>query len=52
MAGQHAAYMVRQIKLLQQADLQERRDPGNQIAHALSDGDAQSVALYMARLGR
>ncbi|NUT90079.1 c-type cytochrome [Pseudomonas corrugata] len=51
-AGQHAAYMVRQIKLLQQADLQKRRDPASQIAHALSDGDAQSVALYMARLGR
>lgn len=50
LAGQHAAYMVRQLKAFQQADLRERGDLTSQIAHTLSDADAESVAHYMATL--
>ena len=50
-AGQHAAYMIRQIQVFQQADLRERGDLTSQIAHTLSDADAEAVAHYMARLG-
>jgi len=50
-AGQHAAYLISQIKVFQQADLRERGDLESQIAHTLSDADAEAVAHYMARLG-
>lgn len=51
LAGQHAAYMIRQIKVFQQTDQRPRGDLTKQIAHALSDADAESVAHYMATLG-
>lgn len=51
-AGQHAAYMVSQLNVFQQADLRQRGDLSSEIAHTLSDADAESVAQYMARLGR
>lgn len=51
-AGQHAAYMVSQLKVFQQADLRLRGDLTSEIAHTLSDADAESVAQYMATLGR
>jgi cytochrome c553 len=50
-AGQHAAYLIRQIQVFQQADLRERGDLTSQIAHTLSDADSEAVARYMARLG-
>ena len=50
-AGQHTAYLISQIKVFQQADLRERGDLESQIAHTLSDADAEAVAHYMARLG-
>ena len=51
LAGQHADYMIRQIKVFQQANQRPRGDLTKQIAHALSDADAESVAHYMATLG-
>jgi cytochrome c553 len=50
LAGQHAAYMIRQLKVFQQPGQRTRGDLTNQIAHALSDADAESVAHYMATL--
>ncbi|RVD79805.1 Cytochrome c [Pseudomonas koreensis] len=49
-AGQHAAYMSRQIKVLQQTELRPR-DALMKHNHSLSDADAESVAHYMATLG-
>jgi cytochrome c553 len=43
--------MIRQIKVFQQANQRPRGDLTKQIAHALSDADAESVAHYMATLG-
>jgi cytochrome c553 len=51
LAGQHANYMSRQLKVLQQTDQRPRDDLTKQITHALSDADAESVAHYMATLG-
>lgn len=51
LAGQHALYMIRQIKVFQQADQRLRGDLTKQSDHALSDADAESVAHYMATLG-
>ncbi|MFP3677282.1 c-type cytochrome [Pseudomonas sp. SIMBA_041] len=50
LAGQHAAYMSRQIKVLQQTELRPR-DALMKQHHSLSDADAESVAHYMATLG-
>jgi cytochrome c553 len=49
--GQHAAYMIRQIQVFQQAGQRPRGDLMKQNAHALSEADAESVAHYMAALG-
>ncbi|WP_207265759.1 c-type cytochrome [Pseudomonas fluorescens] len=51
-AGQHARYMSDQIKVLQQTEQRPRDTPmKQQLRHALSDADAESVARYMATLG-
>ena len=49
LAGQHAAYMIRQIKVFQQTD--RARCALTKQNHSLSDADAESVAHYMATLG-
>ncbi|WP_416739461.1 MULTISPECIES: c-type cytochrome [Pseudomonas] len=49
-AGQHAAYVSRQIKVLQQTELRPR-DALMKKNHSLSEADAESVAHYMATLG-
>ncbi|MBD0678543.1 MULTISPECIES: c-type cytochrome [Pseudomonas] len=50
-AGQHAMYMARQILRLQQSVQRPHGAPMQQVDHALSQVDAQSVAQYMATLG-
>lgn len=51
-AGQHARYMIHQIKVLQQTEQRPHDTPlKQQLRHALSDADAESVARYMATLG-
>ncbi|MGH8387362.1 MAG: c-type cytochrome [Pseudomonas sp.] len=51
-AGQHARYMVHQIKVLQQTEQRPRNAPMKQLPrHSLSDADAESVSRYMATLG-
>lgn len=51
LAGQHANYMIRQIKVLQQTDQRPREALMKQVDHSLSDAAAESVAHYMATLG-
>lgn len=50
-AGQHAEYAIRQIKVLQQTDLRPRDDSMKPANHSLSEADTESVARYMATLG-
>jgi cytochrome c553 len=50
-AGQHAMYMARQILRLQQSVQRPHGAPMQQVDHALSQADAESVAQYMATLG-
>ncbi|WP_248800020.1 c-type cytochrome [Pseudomonas sp. MWU13-2105] len=51
LAGQHAYYLVRQIKIFQQTDQRPRGAMMKQVTHSLSDADAESVAHYIATLG-
>ena len=51
LAGQHANYMSRRIKVLQQTDQHGSDTLMKQLNHSLSDADAESVANYMATLG-
>lgn len=51
LAGQHANYMSRQIKVLQLTDQRPRDDLMKQVNHSLSDADARSVAQYMTTQG-
>jgi cytochrome c553 len=50
-AGQHAMYMARQILRLEQSVQRPHGAPMQQVDHALSPADAESVAQYMATLG-
>lgn len=51
LAGQHAYYLIRQIKIFQQTDQRPRGALMKQVTHSLSDADAESVAHYIATLG-
>ncbi|PPA00649.1 cytochrome C [Pseudomonas sp. MWU12-2312b] len=51
LAGQHAAYLMGQIRLFQRTEQRPRGDLTQQVAHALADEDAESVAHYLASLG-
>ena len=51
LAGQHANYMSRQIKVLQRSDQRPRDTLMKQVNHSLSDADAESVAHYLASQG-
>ncbi|WP_256676827.1 cytochrome c [Pseudomonas sp. H3(2019)] len=51
LAGQHAYYMIRQIKVFQQTDQRPRGALMKQVTHSLSDADAEAVAHYIATLG-
>lgn len=51
LAGQHAAYLMGQIRLFQRTEQHPRGDLTQQVAHALADEDAESVAHYLASLG-
>ncbi len=51
LAGQHAYYVIRQIKVFQQTDQRPRGALMKQVAHSLSDADTESVAHYIATLG-
>ena len=51
LAGQHAAYLAGQIKIFQQTEPHPRGDLTQQVAHAMTDEDAESVAHYLASLG-
>jgi cytochrome c553 len=51
LAGQHAYYMIRQIKVFQQTDQRPRGALMKQVTHSLTDADAESVAHYIATLG-
>lgn len=50
-AGQHAEYAIRQIKVLQQTEQRPRDDSMKSSNHSLSEADTESVARYMATLG-
>lgn len=51
LAGQHADYVIGQMKVLQQTDQRPRGAEMKRENHSLSDADAQSVAHYLATLG-
>lgn len=50
-AGQHAYYLIRQIKVFQQTDQRPRGAMMKQVTHALSEADAIAVANYISTLG-
>lgn len=51
LAGQHADYLIRQIKVFQQTDQRPRGALMKQVTHSLSESDAVAVANYIATLG-
>lgn len=51
LAGQHAYYLIRQIKVFQQTDQRPRGAMMKQVTHSLSDADAEAVAHYITTLG-
>lgn len=51
LAGQHADYVISQMKVLGQTDQRPRGAQMKRENHSLSDADAQSVAHYLATLG-
>ena len=51
LAGQHADYMIRQLKVLQQTEQRPRDGLMKQVIHSLPDEDVVSVAHYIATLG-
>lgn len=51
LAGQHADYVVSQMKVLGQTDQRPRGAQIKRENHSLSDADAQFVAHYLATLG-
>ena len=51
LAGQHANYVVEQIKVFQQTDHRPRGSAMKQVTHALTDADAMEVAHYIASIG-
>ncbi len=51
LAGQHADYVIGQMKVLGQTDQRPRGAQMKRENHSLSDADAQSIAHYLATLG-
>ena len=51
LAGQHASYIVEQIKVFQNTDQRPRGAAMKMVTHALSAQDTQAVALYLASIG-
>jgi cytochrome c553 len=51
LAGQHAHYLLEQIKVFQLTDQRPRGAVMKQVTHELSDADAQAVTRYIAALG-
>jgi cytochrome c553 len=51
LAGQHAAYLMGRIRIFQRTEQRPQGELTQQIAHALADEDAESVAHYLASLG-
>ncbi len=51
LAGQHANYLVQQIKAFQHTDQRPRGAVMKQVTHALSEADAVAVANYLSSLG-
>jgi cytochrome c553 len=49
--GQHASYVLEQIKVFQLTDQRPRGAAMKQVTHELSDADASAVAQYIASLG-
>ena len=50
LAGQHAAYVVKQLKIFQVTDQRPEGAVMKGVAHALTPADVQAVALYIAGL--
>ncbi|WP_342620795.1 c-type cytochrome [Rhodoferax sp. GW822-FHT02A01] len=51
LAGQHASYVVEQLKVFKHTDQRPRGAAMKQITHALSDQDMEAVAQYLASIG-
>ena len=51
LAGQHQAYLLRQIKVFQTTDDRPLGAPMKVVTHNLNDADATAVAGYIASLG-
>jgi cytochrome c553 len=51
LAGQHANYLIRQIKVFQLTEQRPRGALMKQVTHSLSEADAVAVANYIATLG-
>lgn len=51
LAGQHANYLLEQIKVFQLTDQRPRGAVMKQVTHELSEADARAVARYIAALG-
>ncbi len=52
LAGQHANYVVRQLKVFKLTNERPRGAPMKGVTHNLSDADMVAVASYVASLGR
>ena len=52
LAGQHANYVVRQLKVFKLTDERPRGAPMRAVTHDLSEADMLAVARYVASLGR
>ncbi len=52
LAGQHAYYVVRQLKVFKLTDERPRGAPMRGVTHDLSEADMVAVASYVASLGR
>ncbi len=51
LAGQHASYLVEQIKVFKNTDQRPRGAAMKQVTHALSEQDMVAVAQYLESLG-
>lgn len=51
LAGQHADYLVEQIKVFQLTDKRPRGAAMKQVTHALSDADSWAVSQYIESMG-
>ncbi len=51
LAGQHANYVIEQIKVLQQTDQRPRGAAMKQVTHELSESETMAVAQYLESIG-